>query len=145
MQIILNSEITIKRSTRDDWDYILELRNNTRQFYENTNILTKDEHYAYLEKANVTIWIAYYGNEKIGFLKLNDYDLAIVLDEKFRNKGYGKIILKLGLDTAEQDRFTAIIKKDNIPSIRLYTGLGYVKTGEKDNMILFEYERNMKQ
>ena len=71
-------------------------------------------------------------------------DLVIVLDEKFRNKGYGKIILKLGLNAAEQNRFTAIIKKDNIPSIRLYTKLGYVKTGETDNMILFEYKCNVK-
>ena len=71
----MNSKITIKKSTRDDWDYILELRNNTRQFYGNTNILTKDEHYAYLEKANVTIWIAYYGNGKMGFL----------IDQKLRN------------------------------------------------------------
>lgn len=134
------NKLQLVKSTKDDWDYILDLRNSTREFYCNTEIIQKEDHYRYMEMTDATVWIAYLKKQKIGFLKLNGTDLAIVLDAKYRGKGYAKPLLNLGIAEAKISEFTAIIKEDNIPSLKAYQGLGYSKVGKRDGFILFWYQ-----
>ena len=121
----VSSNIYIKELKLIDWDYVLKLRNKTRKFYNNSDIVTKDEHYNYMSNTSAIFWIVYYNNERVGFLKLNNSDLAIALDEKIRGKRFAKQILKMGIDKTNI-KLTAMIKKDNIPSLKLYRSLGYL-------------------
>ena len=45
-------EIKLREVREEDWDYILELRNHffKDDFVEQQNVLTKKEHYDYMEK-----------------------------------------------------------------------------------------------
>ena len=67
----VRSNISLMCSTVEDWDYILELRNKTREYFANTEILLKEKHYEYLSKFTGKIWMVRYDNQNIGFLKLN--------------------------------------------------------------------------
>lgn len=135
------NKLQIVKSTREDWDYILDLRNNTREFYCNTEIIQKEDHYRYMSNTDAIVWIAYLRKEKIGFLKLNGTDLAIVLDAKYRGKGYAKTLLKLGIIEAKLQELTAIIKQDNISLLKLYQSLGYEKVGKRDGFILYRWQK----
>lgn len=135
------NKLQIVKSTREDWDYILDLRNSTREFYCNTEIIQKEDHYRYMEMTDAIVWIAYLKKQKIGFLKLNGTDLAIVLDAKYRGKGYAKKLLSLGIIEAKLPELTAITKQDNIPSLKLYQSLGYEKVGKRDGFVLYRWQK----
>lgn len=131
------SEIILVDYDKNDWDYILELRNKTRENFGNDNILLKKEHYDYLSKFAGKIWMVKYDNENVGFLKLNGKDLAIVLDDKMRGKHLSSYILRMGIEKTDGN-LTAIIKKENVPSLKLYTNCGYKITEEKNGMVLLK-------
>lgn len=135
------NNLHIVKAIKDDWDYILDLRNETREFYLHTEIIQKDDHYRYMSNTDAIVWIAYLKKEKIGFLKLNGTDLAIVLDARYRGKGYAKTLLKLGIIEAKLQELTAIIKQDNISSLKLYQSLGYEKVGKRDGFILYRWQK----
>lgn len=135
------NRLSIIKATKDDWDFILNLRNSTREFYCHTEIIQKEDHYRYMENTDAIVWIVYLKNTKIGFLKLNGSDLAIVFDAKYRGKGYAKTLLKLGIIEARLQELTAIIKQDNIPSLKLYQSLGYEKVGKRDGFVLYRWQK----
>ena len=67
--------------------------------------------------------------------------MAIVLDKKIRGKGFGKYILKLGIIKSDRN-LTAMIKKDNIPSLKLYKSLGYFEVRRDGKIIYFKRDNN---
>ena len=94
-------EINLKKCTKDNWDFILSLRND---FYKNSlyiqvKPLTKTEHYEYMEKQsknpNFHQWITVMDEEIIGYIRILDNAINIMVSKEYHDQGIGSIMLKL--------------------------------------------------
>ena len=94
-------KVTLRKIRKVDWDFILELRNKEefRSFFYTQHTITKKEHYKYLQKqkSNPAFfnWIICYGLQDVGYLRVLDNDVGIIIDTKYHNKGIGSKALKL--------------------------------------------------
>ena len=93
--------VSFRKVTKNDWDYILILRNNNSfqlNFYEQHKI-PKQEHYDYLEKQvnnyNFFNWIICSNNEDVGYVRILDNDVSIMIDEKYHGQGIGEKAISL--------------------------------------------------
>ncbi len=119
----------------------------------------------YLENSHKDIYevkqlrmaISNFDEKLLGFIDLYDFNPKnnragvgiIVLDSQNRNKGVGTEALKLLVDYAFANlnlhQLYANISEDNHPSIKLFTNLGFEKSGVKKdwNYISGEYKNEM--
>jgi RimJ/RimL family protein N-acetyltransferase len=93
--------VSLRRILKKDWNYILNLRNNDKfreNFYQQHKI-SKTEHFEYLNKQksnpNFFNWIICYGKNDVGYIRILDNDVSIIIDEKFHNRDIGSKSLKL--------------------------------------------------
>ena len=61
---------------------------------------------------------------------------------EFRNMGYGKEIIKLLMKKHSKFEFIAVVKSLNKASLSIFESLGFIKTGQKEDLIYFEYNTN---
>ena len=93
--------IKLRIVIEEDLDYILNLRNDPefRQFFYEQHEITKPEHYAYHDKQNSNPnfhnWIIYSDNQNVGYVRILDGDISIIIDKKFHNTGIGTKTLQL--------------------------------------------------
>jgi RimJ/RimL family protein N-acetyltransferase len=121
--------IQLIQVTKSDWLLIFELRND---FYENFNIQNKpmelNEHKNYLEdqlkNPKFHHWVIEYDDEKIGYARILDDDVGIVIKKKFQNKGIATRALKLVEEKAKSLGITKLIAK--------------VKVGNESSKRIFE-------
>lgn len=138
-------KLSLRKVLKKDWDYILELRNNKKfkkNFYEQHEI-SKKEHYEYLKKqlnnANFFNWIICYGEKNVGYIRILDYDVGIIIDENYQKKGFGREALELLEIESKKIGLKKLVGKimiDNITSKKIF---------EKNDFKLkmFWYEKNI--
>jgi RimJ/RimL family protein N-acetyltransferase len=93
--------IFLRQVTVEDWNYVLELRNDSEyrsNFYQQYEI-SQEEHIDYMNKQekNPTFfnWIVMDENERVGYVRILDEDISIIIDKKHQNHGIGSIVLSL--------------------------------------------------
>lgn len=137
-------EIKLRQVSKEDWDYILELRNNffKDDFIEQKKILTKKEHYEYMknQKSNTNFhqWISSDGKNNVGYIRLLKDDVSIMVDQKFQNKGIGTKMLELMEKEARKiglKKIKALVRKNNFSSEKIFLKNNYNVT-----TLMFEKE-----
>ena len=94
-------EVTLRKVLKKDWDFILKLRNKKefRVFFYNKHTIRKKEHYDYLQKqksnSHFFNWIICYGTKDVGYLRVLDNDVGIIIDSKYQKKGIGAKALQI--------------------------------------------------
>lgn len=94
-------KIELRKVAKKDWDSILNLRNQFYEnfFYEQKEPILKDDHYKYMNKQesnpNFHQWIAFYGKDDVGYIRILDQDINIMVEKKFQSRGIGTIMLNL--------------------------------------------------
>lgn len=88
-----------------------------------------------MENKNSRIFIFFIEQEPMGQVRLNfdgDYwNIAFSVDPAYRGLGYGKLIIKKIVDLVEFKRFRAIVKKNNIGSLKVFKRLGFEDVEQK--------------
>jgi len=137
--------IELRDVKESDWDLILNLRNNFFNFfYKQKKPISKDEHYSYLkeQKSNPHFhhWMIILNNEVVGYVRIKDNDIGIMIKKEYQNQGIGTI----GLNLAEQkardlgiSKLIALIQEENITSQK-----SFQKSGYKLKMLWFEKDLN---
>ena len=137
-------EIKLKEVCKEDWDYILQLRNSffKDDFLEQQKVLTKKEHYEYMEKqksnTNFYQWISFDGKKNVGYIRLLEDDVSVIVDQKFQNKGIGTIMLALMEKEAKKiglKKIKALVRKNNFSSEKIF-----LKNNYKLKISMFEKE-----
>lgn len=121
-------EIKLKKVLRKDWDYILKLRNESYEnFYVQDKPLTKIEHYSYLKKQkmnkNFFQWIILKNNIYVGYVRILNSDVSIMIDKRFQNKKIGTVVLKFIEIEAKKNnisKLTAMILIKNKSSQKIF-------------------------
>lgn len=112
-----------------DFLYILELRNNSKDNFFNTNLISKEEHLKFMDTYKDMYYIAYDINDdnkiKLGFIGHVNGDIRLVVEPTFRNKGFGSKIIQKFLEIDHEQNLKAQIKIENISSINAFKKAGF--------------------
>ena len=126
--------IHLRLCTRNDWDIILNLRNQFYQgsFINQDRMLTKEEHYEYMEKQqtnpNFHQWMAIMNNIVVGYIRILDSDIGIMVEKEYQNKGIGtKVLQLLEQETSKLNikKLIAIVRVNNPASSQLFKKNNY--------------------
>jgi len=94
-------KVTLRKVNKKDWNYILKLRNTKefRRLFYTQHTISKKEHYQYLKRQssnpNFANWIICYDSNDVGYLRVLDNDVGIIIEKKYHGKGIGSKALKL--------------------------------------------------
>ena len=118
---------------KSDWNLILELRNDYfKNFYEQKKPLEINEHFDYLEKQsknpNFYHWIIQYDDKKVGYARILDNDVGIMIKKNFQNKGIASNSLKLVEEKAKLLKILklkALVKFENHSSKKIFQKNNY--------------------
>ena len=125
--------ITLRDVQKNDWDFILELRNSLYRFFQKQKKpVEKSEHYEYMEKQksnpNFHQWIIMLNQNDVGYVRILDHDDGIMIKEEFQNKGIATKALSLVEKKAVElglPKLIALIHKDNQSSKKIFENNGY--------------------
>ena len=127
-------EINLKKCTKDNWDFILSLRND---FYKNSlyiqvKPLTKTEHYEYMKKqsknTNFHQWITIMDEKIVGYIRILDNAVNIMVSKEYHGKGIGSMMLKLLEIEAKKlgiTKIISLIRVDNNASKKIFENNDY--------------------
>jgi len=93
--------IQLRKVTKEDWDYILRLRNSkyVQPYMYTKHRISKSEHYEYLKKQNrnpnFVNWIICIDSKNVGYIRVLDNDVSIMIEKKFHSKGIGTQALEI--------------------------------------------------
>jgi predicted acetyltransferase len=121
-------EIKLEEVKKNNWDFILDLRNEDfSNFYEQNNILTKKDHYDYLfnqkKNPNFHHWLINYKSQNIGYVRIKDNDVGIMIKNEFQNKGFATIALQLTVEKSRElglKKLIALVKPENLGSKKIF-------------------------
>ena len=136
-------EIVKRPANRSDSELILTWRNSpsARKVSQSVNELGEAEHAIWFESridrlSSEPFWIMSKGGKDVGFVRLDFSDIkrdsfavSIFVDPEFRAVGIGKQMLGLALDSVYAEhgiyKYQAVIKRDNLGSIKLFESSGF--------------------
>jgi len=94
-------KVSLRQVTKKDWDFILKIRNAPEfrdRFYDQHKI-TKKEHYQYLQKQKTNPdfvnWVICYGKDDVGYVRILNSDISIMISKKLNSMGIGTKALRL--------------------------------------------------
>ena len=133
--------IKLKQATIKDIYFFFKLRNeySTRKYFFNTRYIKYINHVKWyvknLENKSTILIVGLNNKKKIGIIKFfkkkQFTNVSIIIDKKFRNRGYGTILLKKA-EKLIKTKTTLIskVKKKNKRSIKIFIKNNYkiVKT-----------------
>tara|TARA_B110001454_G_C12683907_1_gene419334 strand:- start:283 stop:702 length:420 start_codon:yes stop_codon:yes gene_type:complete len=137
--------ISLKKAIQSDWNFILELRNSDFQyFYEQNEPISRENHSKYLEnhtsKSNFYHWIILSDEKSVGYIRILNHDVGIMIQKEYQNKGFASIALALLEKEAKNLRIKkliALIHPKNIGSEKIFKNNGY-------NLKLLQLEKVIK-
>ena len=139
------TSVTLRKTLKKDWDLILKLRNSDefRTYFYNQDTISKKEHYDYLTKqknnSNFRSWIICYGNKDVGYIRILDVDVSIIIDKKYHDKGIGTKTLFLVEKEAKKLGIKKLVGKimiHNKNSKKIFVGNDY-------KLKMWWYEKNI--
>ncbi len=140
MNNVTNVDIRLRNAKISDIDDLFKWRNDpvVRKNFFNTNPVSWDEHKKWFEvksqDADTTIYMAHYGENKIGSIRFENKSeaikLSVMLNPDFLGKGLGAEVIRLAAKKFMSEKETrkpliAEIKKDNITSIKAFQKAGF--------------------
>lgn len=94
-------EISLRKVIQEDWDFILKLRNENefKKYFQNQKYIEKNEHYNYLKKQkenpNFFNWIICENSNDVGYVRILNNDVSIMVESSHHGKGVGTNAIKL--------------------------------------------------
>ena len=94
-------KLQLKKVLEKDWKFILDLRNENykNNFLEQKKPIELNQHIEYMKKQELNPkfhhWLAVYENGFVGYVRILDEDVNIMVKKSFQKKGLGTILLNL--------------------------------------------------
>ena len=107
------------------WGFVLNLRNEVKDFFLGSNEITLEEHEGFMSKNNENYFICIEENIPIGFIGNVGEDVRIAVCPNNQNKGVGKFMLKSLIKNKKN--LIAQIRITNEASLKLFESCGFTK------------------
>jgi len=138
-------KIILRDVKKSDWDYILKLRNEKsyRKNFEHQHTITSEEHYNFLNQQEKNLGffnqIICHDDKDVGYIRILDEDVSIIVDKQFQNKGIGVKALSL-IESKAKDigikKLVARIAIHNQTSRKIFEDNKY-------ELKMYRYEKNI--
>jgi RimJ/RimL family protein N-acetyltransferase len=134
--------VTLRKATSDDASDLLAWRNDplTRAMSRSSDPVEAAEHARWfqrvLQDATCTLLIGEDDGRKIGMVRLSrgeETEVSINLNPAVRGGGLSRALLTQAL-AQESGALLAVIKPENLASIRLFEGAGFVLEDTRDGL-----------
>ena len=125
--------VSLRPATMNDWARLLEWRNDptTRQMFVNTDPVSLEDHLAWLTgliQEGIPPFIITLWGEPVGTCRVDkEGGVSIAIDARRRQHGTAAAALGRLVDTCAGP-LTALIKKENYASLRLFSNAGFKLT-----------------
>jgi len=101
-----------------------------------------------LNSKNKIMKIIYLNKIPIGLIRLDkkydNYYLSYLIEKKFRGRGYAFLALSKFIKNikkfAKIKKISALVKKNNIPSVKIFNKLNFVLIYKKKNILKYSYK-----
>ena len=139
----------------DIWD-IYEISNDptVRKYSLSQKPISKEEHLNWFKKVDKSLFFVLELNGKaigqIRFQKVgnNTFEVSISLHPNYRGKGFGKLLLRKGVEKLlkcfPNAKILAKIREENEISKKLFKGFGFEFQTKKGGIEIYTYEGNKK-
>lgn len=145
----MESSFEVRSLVPNDFETIFDWRrdNVTRKMSRYTGEVVREKFKpvfdTYLQNPSYLISI---DEDPVGFVIFTgsdgQYEVGINLNPTYRGQGYSKkilsLVIKKSIDRTVIRKIIATVKKENIPSIKLFTGVGF-KQIQSDDDIFFHF------
>jgi RimJ/RimL family protein N-acetyltransferase len=130
--------VNLRKVRKTDWDKIYKIRNDEhiRKFMFNSKPIELNEHYQYLTKQeknqNFFNWMILFGDIEVGYVRILNYDVSIMIKKEFQGKGIGVNALYLLEDEARKvgiEKLEAKIIEGNHFSESIFLKNKFIKKG----------------
>lgn len=142
-----SNKFRLKPIAKSNLEFLRRIRNENYNFFISKNKFISRENQLkwfsqYLASNNDYMYILTLKDKKIGvaaIYNINDKKKTaeigrFIIDQKFRNRGYGKVLIEkieyLAFEKMSLDNLMLKVLKENKSAIHLYKSLGYVKQQE---------------
>ena len=135
--------IKLEEITADNLEDVLKLKvSKNQENFVSTTAYSLAQAYVYRE--NAYPFAIYADDTLVGFIMFGFYELRnqytlckFLIDEKYQNKGYGKIALLLGIEYMKKqhdikEMYTGVAFDNNVAE-HLYQSIGFQATGLVEN------------
>ena len=111
-------KVRIRKVSKNDWEFILKLRNQSRMSFHDTSIVDWDTHVSYMDKItnNPTDhqWIVVSDDKDVGYIKIVNNVFGSNLLDGYRRKGIGSAAYKLVFEEAKKLGFKKLLAEVKI-------------------------------
>jgi len=153
--MLIGESISLRPLKKSDIDLLISIENNDKywEFGSEYKIYTKDELITYINNAKTDISLAKQyrfvidlNKNPIGFIDLYNYKVSevgvgIIIDNHYRNLGYGKdslqVLINYAFSSLHVKKIYAIVKKSNFNSSKLFISCGFVLSHCEKNLQYF--------
>ena len=147
--------IKLRPVTREDWRFILEIRNqkDVRMACYDTSIIDYSTHEKYMKKLddqpNCHQWIIVYEGIDVGQVKVDDLVFGYMLSPEYRGKGIWASAYPLVLKEVKKMGYTKLkgtVKFNQKKLSEIALSLGFIKTGIKSKdgePVGYDMEKNL--
>lgn len=148
-------DITLRYAQWDDCDDLLIWRNDpqTRAMFFSGEVVSQESHVSWFEKAlddpHKVILVGMLGDDqKIGVVRYDSKSkfsafVSININPDFRGKGFAHHVLIKAEDYLPSNiDLCAEIKENNVASIKIFEGAGYILHSRKDKALFYKKNRN---
>jgi ribosomal protein S18 acetylase RimI-like enzyme len=152
---LLLDAVTIRPVSREDSRRVWEIRNDprSRPYFNTTEEIPFPSHNTWFEKQyfentiNKCMVLILEG-AVCGYCRFDKdeerevYVVSIAIDPSFQGKGLGNILLRTSLQSLPSGSYAfAEVKKDNLPSRKIFEKAGFTVSSEDAEKIYFDYKR----
>lgn len=123
---MVKNKLSLIECSKEYWEFVRRLRNDPKNLsgFINKNKITKRDQEKYMEKYAKAYSICLLNNQiPVGFVGSIDGDIRVCTDNKYKNQGIGRFMIKNF--TKNKNNLFAKIKINNISSIKLFESCGF--------------------
>lgn len=139
-------KMSFRKAAKNDSEMLLRWRNDpeTRDNSLNTGIVRPEEHEAWLDKTlknpNRILFVVEENGQAVGTMRADKldagdgYELSWTVAPEFRGRGIGKKMLLHAVGKFNNSNLKAVIKKENIASIKIAQAAGFKQESEENGI-----------
>ncbi len=144
-------DIHLREVTKEDVELIFKWANDkvVRENSFSTETISMDNHKMWFNKVllreAIRLFVMEANGTPVGQVRItiegNVAELGYSIADEYRGKGYGRKIIELMIDKIHKgfpdiDKIIGRVKKENIPSQRVFQGLGFNKEGFEYSLLI---------
>jgi len=107
------------------WDDVLEIRNENREGFGNSDVIPPEDHFEYMTRHSKNYLICVHLKKVIGFIGHLENDIRLGTRKEHQRRGVAKLMVESFME--KYPEAFAKIKLDNEASLKLFEKCGFKK------------------